>query len=374
MKQHENKKGFTLIELMVVLAIISTIAASILPRIIEPRYHLSLAESTRDNIREIQKAAARYRFDNGTWPTLNQLKTQGYVNPNMSFTTPFGTSITATSTVTPPTFRLSFTIPQAYNVHKYLESQLINSSVSCSGGNCTIQSWIVPTGMEAVFDEFVTKDPTLTASAGHDVKTDTLEMRCNSANLELNNGADVNVSSGNVNVSNGNVSVTNGNLTVTGRAGIGTTSPIRKLDVYSSGWKARFRGPEGYIDIGPANSSYAHIYTDRPQFYFNRDINTNDIYLRNIAQWVSRGVIRSAGIYGLSWWNKYVNKPICPPGSTPLIFTAPTAFATTNGDVISGLKTYAINRGWRWEVGLETVPKTSLFTSKVRILAFTMCS
>ena len=30
------------------------------------------------------------------------------------------------------------------------------------------------------------------------------------------------------------------------------------------------RSPHGYIDIGPANTSYAHIYTDRPSFYFNK--------------------------------------------------------------------------------------------------------
>ena len=31
----------------------------------------------------------------------------------------------------------------------------------------------------------------------------------------------------------------------------------------------------GYIDFGPANGSHAHIYTDRPNFYFNKDLLVN---------------------------------------------------------------------------------------------------
>lgn len=32
----------------------------------------------------------------------------------------------------------------------------------------------------------------------------------------------------------------------------------------------RMATPYGYIELGPANTSYAHIYTDRPAFYFNK--------------------------------------------------------------------------------------------------------
>ncbi|MCD4792840.1 MAG: tail fiber domain-containing protein [Bacteroidales bacterium] len=56
--------------------------------------------------------------------------------------------------------------------------------------------------------------------------------------------------------------------------GIGITNPSYKLHVYEpdGGMKARFAGPDGYIDIGPANSTWAHIYTDRNDFIFNKDI------------------------------------------------------------------------------------------------------
>ena len=59
-----------------------------------------------------------------------------------------------------------------------------------------------------------------------------------------------------------------------GNIGIGTTEPSRTLHVVApeNTWKARFSGSDGYIDIGPANSGWAHIYTDRPKFIFNKDI------------------------------------------------------------------------------------------------------
>jgi hypothetical protein len=34
----------------------------------------------------------------------------------------------------------------------------------------------------------------------------------------------------------------------------------------------RFTTPSGYIEFGPANTSFAHIYTDRPAFYTNKEI------------------------------------------------------------------------------------------------------
>ena len=63
-------------------------------------------------------------------------------------------------------------------------------------------------------------------------------------------------------------------LTTAGNFGIGTTSPTHKLTVVGpeNNFKARFQGNDGYIEIGPANSTWAHIYTDRPGFIFNQNI------------------------------------------------------------------------------------------------------
>jgi hypothetical protein len=37
---------------------------------------------------------------------------------------------------------------------------------------------------------------------------------------------------------------------------------------------------DGYIDFGPANTQHAHIYTDRPNFYFNKEllVNSNKVW------------------------------------------------------------------------------------------------
>jgi hypothetical protein len=77
-----------------------------------------------------------------------------------------------------------------------------------------------------------------------------------------------------------------------GNVGIGNENPAYRLDVTgpANDFKARFQGPDGYITIGPANSSWAHIYTDRPNFIFNQNVwsipggfssyNTSDLTLQ----------------------------------------------------------------------------------------------
>lgn len=44
-----------------------------------------------------------------------------------------------------------------------------------------------------------------------------------------------------------------------------------------NGWGGlRHQTNNGYIDFGPANTSHAHIYTDRPNFYFNKQLLVNN--------------------------------------------------------------------------------------------------
>lgn len=88
----------------------------------------------------------------------------------------------------------------------------------------------------------------------------------------------------------GSVCAQTNTFPASGSVGIGTSTPGYKLDVYQSSWKARFGGDDGYIIIGPANPSWAHIYTDRPAFLFNQTVysyeggfssfNTADLSLR----------------------------------------------------------------------------------------------
>jgi hypothetical protein len=45
--------------------------------------------------------------------------------------------------------------------------------------------------------------------------------------------------------------------------------------IRAGSWGMRNQTPYGYIEFGPANTSHAHIYTDRTNFYFNRLIQVN---------------------------------------------------------------------------------------------------
>lgn len=46
----------------------------------------------------------------------------------------------------------------------------------------------------------------------------------------------------------------------------------------TNGWNGvRSTTPSGWIDLGPANADWAHIYTDRPNFYFNKHIYINNV-------------------------------------------------------------------------------------------------
>jgi predicted heme/steroid binding protein len=60
-------------------------------------------------------------------------------------------------------------------------------------------------------------------------------------------------------------------------------SPIHRFTDSTNGayftggndWGAKLQTNDGYIQIGPANTGYAHIYTDRGTFYFNKDLLVN---------------------------------------------------------------------------------------------------
>ncbi|CAL2105784.1 exported hypothetical protein [Tenacibaculum sp. 190524A02b] len=65
-----------------------------------------------------------------------------------------------------------------------------------------------------------------------------------------------------------------------GRVGIGVDKPLDALHINGSirgnigPGALRVKSGAGYLDIGAQNTSWAHIYTDRPKIIFNKDVYT----------------------------------------------------------------------------------------------------
>ncbi len=75
----------------------------------------------------------------------------------------------------------------------------------------------------------------------------------------------------------GDLTVTGGNIKIGNNTGF----------VNSGSWTT-FATPSGNIQFGPANTTWAHIYTDRPNFYFNKNlyVSSNLVYhAGNIPTW-----------------------------------------------------------------------------------------
>ena len=67
----KNARGFTLIEVLVVITILTILAALIVPRIMD-RPDQARQVAARNDIRAIESAFNLYRLDNGTYPSTEQ--------------------------------------------------------------------------------------------------------------------------------------------------------------------------------------------------------------------------------------------------------------------------------------------------------------
>lgn len=71
MKQLNNKRGFTLIEIMVVIVILALLAALVGPKIMG-RTDDAKIQTTKTQIRNLESALKLYKLDNGVYPTTEQ--------------------------------------------------------------------------------------------------------------------------------------------------------------------------------------------------------------------------------------------------------------------------------------------------------------
>ncbi|MGD0584228.1 MAG: type II secretion system major pseudopilin GspG [Oryzomonas sp.] len=71
MKQFHNRRGFTLIEIMVVIVILALLAALVGPKIMG-RTDDAKIQTTKTQIRSMESALKLYKLDNGVYPTTEQ--------------------------------------------------------------------------------------------------------------------------------------------------------------------------------------------------------------------------------------------------------------------------------------------------------------
>lgn len=99
--------------------------------------------------------------------------------------------------------------------------------------------------------------------------------------------------------------LTGGTISGTLTIGTGTTSTLTN----QTNGALRHSNTHGYIELGPQNTSHAHIYTDRATFYFNKELLVNGNTVYNSGNLNPSRIVKSATqpttglVDGLIWFN-----------------------------------------------------------------------
>ncbi len=90
--KRKNEKGFTLIEMLIVLLIISVLILVTIPNVTK---HFATIDDKgcEAYIKMIQGQVEAYKIDNKSLPSLEQLKTEGYLNDSEATECPNGDPI-----------------------------------------------------------------------------------------------------------------------------------------------------------------------------------------------------------------------------------------------------------------------------------------
>jgi len=107
-----SKKGFSLIELCVVLAVLAILAGSITPVLIK-RVQIKAGEKTALEMSAIQQASLAYYVSNNAWPlNIQALQNAGYLNPSWVSNNPWQNPYNISSTQN--SFTVSTTVPSEW--------------------------------------------------------------------------------------------------------------------------------------------------------------------------------------------------------------------------------------------------------------------
>lgn len=145
-----------------------------------------------------------------------------------------------------------------------------------------------------------------------------------------------------------------GTSTVSGKVGIGISSPAEALHINGSirgnqSGALRISTGSGYLDLGPQNSSWAHIYTDRPAIIFNTPVyssagkfssyGTANLTLQTGG--VDRLIITNSGNVGIGTTN--------PTGTLTVYKSELPLFEVSNS--LQKLQIMVVNNAWDGAAG-----------------------
>lgn len=129
-----SKKGFSLVELCIVLAILAVLAGSITPVYIK-RIQVKAGEKTSLEMSVIQQAALSYYLENNAWPdNLTALQTAGYLNPSWVTNNPWQNPYAIYSSL--GSFTVSTIVPQEWT--GLVARDLPTSSISGTSVNSSV--------------------------------------------------------------------------------------------------------------------------------------------------------------------------------------------------------------------------------------------
>ncbi|MGB2046281.1 MAG: hypothetical protein ACPHUD_11150, partial [Porticoccaceae bacterium] len=94
----------------------------------------------------------------------------------------------------------------------------------------------------------------------------------------------------------------------------------------------RLTTTSGYIEFGPANTTWAHIYTDRPAFYFNKELYVNNQRVFNDAYHPNADTLTTARTINGVAFNGSANITIADSTKLPLSGGTVTGTLTLSQD------------------------------------------